>query len=1162
MQDKFQDKVSGDKILGDKILGDKIINIQVGGENAAEFLPSFLKNISSSIALDAEKQASDTLNSIFSEEINEALELRNDHNIHQAIEELKRLEKPHKWGKLSNTLRFRVKANLGICYLDIKDRNIGGDYLIESYSFDPENVNALAYVTLGYALKNNNEKFQHHFDLAKSKDPGNTIIYTALIQIKSYDPNISFDEIVSLIPDKLREESQITHNLGITALQLNNFDKALTWLEKTKNLLPTGNAKLYELQANIIAIRLENLYLKHQSSSKAQSIEKLHIETSKLINELLEVWNNIKERDDSQLKANYLFNLSFAHSLLQQNKEAYDYINQCVELEDTTESKIRLADLALKINKPLEALDVLQRIPPNEDNVTAEVSFMKGQVFLLQKEEDKALAEFFDILKTANVKIPEKLILNTYYLVIDILLAKNETGQKLDKLYHELSTKYSDHILTLITKAKIHIHKEEKQDAVTCLLEALEIANDENHQVGIPEIILLAEHFAKIKFYEDSIQLLENIVDANKYDLSTQLLLGSYYNGKQRLKAQDLCENLIENGIFHSNIIEVLALTYTDSGRYNKGIEVCTKYLEKNPSDALITLRLAIIYFHNEEYEKVKSTLNKIIKLDLLSFDARFQYADLCIKVKYYGKALEVAYQTRNDFYSDGDAHFNYFVLVTRIKDLSFLTIPNQVSLDTSIILGSIQGKNSVKYTIVNKNPQGRTEILVTSSTIQQLLGKKVGTQITISSSGFDKTYIIERILSKYQFAFLESQELLSEKFINEKFQSFQTPSKLNNPKEDLHFIYEQVDKQSKIKKLIDQKYSQGVFPIGTYAIVQKRSIIEAWNHLAANVNLGFKSSFLPYELQIILQSRYQIFTFSEIILDITSLLTFKALNQLHLLEKLPQQAITTKSTLKEIDAVLEQLEFAHEGMMSIGKENGKYVYQKFSKEQIDQETLYYTELKKWCEKNLQIKPSYLTIKGAVKTNLDEQIGKSFSDVISVAQQEQVLLLSGDNLLRDLAYNSFDVNSLSIPALFLVMANTGFVNEDEFVDLFATLFSLNYKNLAVTDKILFNALEKSKYNPNHYPFKEAVKGIKLVVHTQDAIAYVVNFLYQVYKSDDNILRYHRALITSRILQSLFQDCNSPKALEHKFKVNLDEKFMLLQPQKDEILKSLHYFILC
>ncbi len=1096
------------------------------------------------------KDQSERVSSEFAKEIDTAVKLIDTNNQRPALNILTEV-KENSWEKLNNLEKYRVLANMGICYLDLNNPKEASSNFIECIKYNPNDEKALSYAAIGYVLSNQDETAKETIEKVISINPENTNAQVAKI-ILNYNDR-SFTEIYTTIPEKLLSTQEIQYALGGFAYHKKDLKTSIEWYQKA---VDTATKHKADFQATLASTILESItnpiqYITGQIDSETRNRIRYSIEL------LSEAWEKVKESDLRSSRVWILTNRAVAKKFIGDFDGAFDDSIKAANIAENdchTLKNLMIISFELgRLDKSLETLDKIETICPASSDPGFNRNLFRANILIKKEEYKKSI----DLLKSIIDK-PETQgnILEAKGTLIHAYLANGDFKEAKD-LSNEIVEENPDKLSVYIDAAKVYESLNEDDQAVIYLRNAFEKVSQESDPIDIRD---LAFQFYEKGEFEETIDLLERITDTQLYSELSRVLIRAYYNIGETAKALELCSGLSKKYGPEAFTTEIVSAVYESIDNFPEAIKTCEDYLAIYPDDQRIKARLAILYSRIKDVKRLKHLLDGLDVLGTLPTNVVFNIAYLNISVGELRRGLDLAYSERRRSYNIGETHLHYISLVFKTNEISdFTEGVDVVTVNTAVTLKDEFDKTQT-YCIVDEiTLPTKEELLITDELGKLLIGKKVGDTISIERQiGSPQKFTIVSILSKYVHALHESIGLLDNKFVNvEGFRVIQG-GKTGDPKEDFKPLFDVLDKAEKQEQKLHDFYSKKKLPIGTLAQLRKQNPIKAWSSVVGNLEYGIHS-IGPNQNEI--QSAYKLLESGRgIVIELVSLLTLGITYNLNLLKPFPNKIAIARSTIDCIDELLKEYNnIGSDGFLTLGKIEGKYVKEHITSEEIRNRREQFEGLISWIDENCEVLPctEALSMNAAKKEEFDSLLGKPFIDSILIAKENDYIILAEEEPLRSFAKSEFQVIGCPVYTILSYCLNTGNIDVATFNTEVSKLISLNHMFLPVNSGILLKCAEIAEYK-NAFPFDLATKTLEGRISSEDSsIQLAVYFMFEL--SESSLLPNIRLNLILPVLYALFSERNVFTVFK-KLTVLIEHKFRFLPLQKDELHSIINDFV--
>lgn len=994
----------------------------------------------------------------FDKQIDFIISLRLKNNHKTAIILFQKL-KEENWENMSDREKYRIQANLGILYLDLGENEKAAEQFIDSLKYQPDDPSAIDYGILGYSLVGNDIEAELLIEKGLKIDPKNVGIYASLIRIKE---TLSVEEILSLIPAELHQETEIAFQIFRKYKNEHKFEDAITWGQTALDGCTEENSEMKAILASTILESIQNPFkvvtgqVSQESKNKATYAIKL----------FTQAWENVKNTELRIERVWYLINRGVTKTYLADFEGSYDDAKEASIISNDVFALRHLAVEAMRSGKQREAFETLQKLKAmvngNElfETKYFEAHFFQqfGQVDLaISKIENLLLENIDDVLK---FNILENL---TQYYTETSDLSK---AKKYNKLAFDLST---NSLSPLILKGKILLKENLKEQAIITFSNGLKKVNENTLEVDIYDLSL---QFDEVGMSKESILLLERISNPNTFSPTTKKLLELYYKYGEDSKLLKSCDNLIKVFGPISFISELKSYVLEKINDSRNAIATCQQYLSVYPKDQNIQIRLALIYSRLGDWSNIKAIVQSIDHVDRsLSLDLQFRLAFLCYSCGEKKKALEFAYETRRQFQEDVSAHEAFINLGLNISQGGDNPL-DPILVEDNCKVTITDSSTTVSYLIENRADLTRLkgEISLDSAEGKVLLGKRIGETVILGK--YDQKFIVHDIKHKYNAAMSESFKLIQTTFITQtNFRKF-TIGKTGDLLKDFKPIFENLDAVSSQNIKIEENYKLKILPLSTIAKIKNVNLISVWSAYTSDETLGVYTTINNTEIE---QAFKNFDNKIPLLFDLISLCTIAQLNFYEDIKLLNCDFYIAESTILAINHFLHELKSPSSiNSMMIGKKDGQYFRQITTSEEIKRHIDHYYTLLEWIKNNCEILPctAALKLNGHIKEKNDDLLGESTFDSILTAQDKNYVLYAEEEVIRTLAFQQYQLRGTATFIAILYLFSRKKIDHKTYLKLYIKLIKLNYTHLPIDSNILFEIAVKTKYKFN-YPLTAA-----------------------------------------------------------------------------------------
>ncbi len=765
-------------------------------------------------------------------EIDNAQDLLNKHQPHSALNQLEKL-KDRIWEGASAITKFRILTGMGTTQLALKKEQEGAKLILKAFQYNPEDETALSNRALAHFLLRETEMAEEYAKKTLKKNPTNINAYRTLIEISTDEETL--EEVIAKVPEYLRNSPQIAYAISNIAKQRGNLKEARKWREI---MVEHDQEDLPDYKAALASILIEQISQNRVAALTNQLDDPQQEQLRRAIELLTEAWNCVAHTESRNVCSDWIINRSTAYALLDESKKAMKDLDTFLEIDSSRSDLLRdRAILAYKESEFESALEFWEKILSNPEIPNAPILY--AVTLFTEKRFSEAISTLKNFLMTnPSPELQEEA--NRWLVRIYIDEERFEEAEQISTTMRESSP---ENILDLIEAARISKATGKHDEALSYLKEAYNYAQNSEEFLEIAE---LADQLYIHKLFKEASVLYEKIADPNSNSELTQWLLKSYYNAGEIGKALELCRNLREKCESPlENISKIEYEIYEEIGDLNKALAICKAYLSAFPDDTAMQMHLAYVHYRLNNFEEFDHLLDRSFDLKSLSLQSCFNLAYLYQIGSKPEKALEIMYEARRTYCSDEDAHLKYFGLFLHVeKQIGELLHPIQVQSGTAVHLDS---SGETRWYIIEKRDDAnrmRNELDAKESLAEKLLGKSINDEIVLRETPLGPdTGKITDIQSKYTYAFQEICREFSDRFpeAQDLWSIKLDDSDEIDDSEKFQPVLNLIDKQSEDLRQTAEIYKETPMPIGAFAKLIGRNVLDTWGFLMSEPDLGIR---------------------------------------------------------------------------------------------------------------------------------------------------------------------------------------------------------------------------------------------------------------------------------------------------------------------------------
>jgi len=1002
--------------------------------------------------LDALRQLSSDrdakVKSDFNDRIDEILAFRNKNQQRVALELFGKL-----WQKseadMSDKEKYRVFANMGICHLELFENEAASTYFILAETYQPDNIRAITYAALGYALVKNIVRAEEYIEKALNIEPNNTDAYSTMVIL--FKKELPFPELLQKIPEAIRQNPQVAFALSMAARELDNFHEAINWANVA---LENSEGDQVDLKANLGALILESIHNPFTIASSQSNQDTIN--KAKYIVQLYdESWAAIKDSDLKNSRGWWLLNRGAAKRIIGDREGAYEDMATACSHDASFHNYRQLALMAVEKNNLDKAWEIAEQLigmagdaPQRQD-----ILLFKAEIKAIKKEYAEADAI---IQALFGEDMDEKTESHVMELQLKIMI-HTERIDVAEKLTELMISNHPNRIMPYVFRARIKRSRPEPAPVTDDLEKALANVSDSSL---FEDMRQLAMEFRIEKSYARAVELMEKVTDVTVLSPVSEDLLKLYYEAGETKKLLNLCNRLIATYGPKHILTEHQVVTYQHLNDIPNAIKSCMDYLAIYPDDQRVISRLLLIYYKANDHENLKAYCSRIDKVDAqLPYNIQYKIALFFFLTGEKEKCYDAAYETRKQYFNTKHSHELFVGLLMGIgPQIEHPSDPTVAGLNAAVTV-ALEGK---LHTYVISSDQSKDllvdEIAESNPIAQKLLGKSPGDEVVFGNRYEDEAYRVTAILHRYNYAYIESMRLLDEHFLeNKSFKKFKIGD-TGNVQEDFKPLFDQLNKAVKQNEYLNNFMATGFATVGSLSTFKLINPVKVWGDLLPFNSPGIKTTNGFNEFRI---AHEKLNEGKGILFDVISLMTIGLLGLADLIDTLPNAKAVSQSTLDHINELIRDDQFFADGSSTFLPFEGTFILHEEPAEQIANRKNLLQTLHQWIIDKFEVLPCNEAKNMLLqdKQYLDNLIGESFAESLLTAKEKGYLIYAEEWNVRALGHTEYGLDGVYSFALFGYLSDRRVITAEKYQELVISLISLNYKMLPTDSAVIMRCFE-------------------------------------------------------------------------------------------------------
>ncbi|MGG5819365.1 PIN domain-containing protein [Falsiroseomonas sp. HW251] len=682
--------------------------------------------------------------------IKDAAELGNEGNARAALVLLNSIRQAE-WGTASPRSRHRILNALGFVHLALGSRPLAVQHLREASAADPGRPWSIAAFAFAEMLEDSNEAAFAHAKDALSADP--TLENAAVTLVHAAPDDLPLPDLLSTIPEALREKPQVLLALVDAARDRNDWDEALRLAENAYARDPddwrSQGSLASELLRPVLAIR-EIAVTKAVPHDLAGRFRR-GLDLAR------QAWNTVATNDYGARMPELALNLSGALMVQGDEDAARDVLHEALRLTpDNAEIHNRLSMILSGRGKLADALSHLESVPEDKREESFDVIrlhlLLGMRRYVEAREAASRLASELppgeDRDAAAGVALEAEIALGAGSETVVAALDAFPDAMPV----RSAALRFRDLPADLAERLRL--------DAERGLTRA----------TSARDIFAAAEVFRATGQPARAAEILApfTVPDRDTHALRTRL--ECLIEADSRREARELFESLSPSLHNLRRYVDFGVKIYDMVGLLTKARRLLQAYLEKTPDD----LRARIVWFglceRTAAMSKALDWLRSVPSAITGDADDLIVLARLIDRHLADLKCLTLGYRALRQGFDDPQIHLSYafgLFLMGRATKTAKLE-PETAGPDTAVVLAECDGPARIVRVIETElGPRiERNEVPPSDALASRLTGLRVGDEVTIASYPHgDVRYRIESIRSKYLHAHFDVLEHFRERF-------------------------------------------------------------------------------------------------------------------------------------------------------------------------------------------------------------------------------------------------------------------------------------------------------------------------------------------------------------------------------------------------------------
>lgn len=963
----------------------------------------------------------------------------------QIIDSLSRLTAQ---ANISTNLRFRIRAILGGCELELDDYQGATQIFEDALQYAPDSAKAIANVALAKLLQGDFEAARLFAEKALGMQGAAEQTSAAAVYVHAVASLRNFHGIDDLLNEAYLNNTDYLRAMGFIFLKAKDFSKAEDMYRRAI-AIDENDAYSLVMLAQVLTFR-ETEPLKGKVFASTLEDDALPTKLSES-EELLDRAISVFQKRDNRKRFHDALADRAGVRIARGNFKgaAIDCEKVLSEEPKHVVALYNRAHVAHEAGDFGSAIQLLSAIPETEWNYYGIWSLLV-KAFL----QEGRLQDAHDLLERVPDEFEESHLVGMFLVRSEVLL-EQEAFEALESLKSSILAAHPNHGLLLEAAAYIEHQQNHKDAALHYSIEAYQSMEGADRE---RLALRIASYYYDAHGFEEAIPYYEQVGKLLSSDNPSALrYLDTLYRAHHYAETFRVAQCLRAQGSRNPYVMETLAWINEQTGDLKNASATYTELTRLCPDDPKYLVAQASVDFRRGEIESVRAILRLLKNASINDAHDLFATAELLAFLGEKEDAIRLAHRARQIGFEKPENHLIYLQIFHYCSSADpDIFEAKEVAEDTAVLVQEVNGPK--RWIIIYGSlpaDRAKNEFSKDDPTAQSLLGHHSGDTVPIRQSQIENlSYTIEAIQSIYVRAYQDSIE------------NFGTWFPQDNSIFKMHFdgdptkLLTVVAGQSVHLDQIYQLYDKGYLTFSQFAALAGKNEIDLWGGLVGKPNCRLLASLGTAEeqqqhLKCAQESR-------QITLDLTALLTSWHLGILALLPKRFEKLYIPQSVFDAISIrIINMRMIGRDGLKFISFEDGHFGFHEISKESIELGVRKLEELRDFVIAHCEVvplepgtlpifddkKPGYLTDQSAFATLL-------------VAKQTKSNLYADDLRLRVIGATQMGILGFWTQPLLKSLADQKIITDQDSFEKFIQLITAHYYFTAINPDLLIYVLQK------------------------------------------------------------------------------------------------------
>jgi len=1049
-------------------------------------------------------------------QIDEAKDHLDRYNYELARHACQGLRRRH-WDQLSPRQRFRILSVLGAVNLAEGHFTEAAQAFIEAKEFQPDDPVALGNEARAYRLLDHAE---HAFELAaraKDRFPSSSLVLTVWLDVAP--PSTPFEELAAAVPPHLGGDADVLTILARRALMLRENARAEALARSATLAKPQWSYPWAVLGETIFRSALPEASVDYARMSTVASEARLQ-EADEACSKAIEL---AKTEKQAEIQAGTLLVRAEVRRGLGDESAADEDVIAAFSLDRAEPTVIReYARLKLRRGEPEDSVRLLRSALERDSRRDLR---MLLAIALSEQETPGKRAEARPIYESLWSDPDEtETSFKTHALEAALAdLVKDQSWEDGRSMLARLPK-------GAVSAAALAAFQARLEFAAGNLEKAAELASNSRdalaENASRDDLRLVATLLSELGRYGDAFPLWQRLVSAPDLGFDTSRLIDCALRLGEHETLLRTCEQLRAKGLYDKQLVHIEA-RIREPYDVEAAIALLQDYLTRFPDDRAVRLQLSDIGLRQDRSELVVSDPAGMPSAD----DVPHENWKLMVHVMKRGghleQALRFAYTLLRGNFEDPEAHRAYRAALMPTGPCPNLPVTVE-AVASGCAVAFIEDRTSLEeWRVIEDEYEPKAdlhEIGPDHFIAREALGKRVGQSFLLArGSVTSRTAKITQILNKYVYRYQDCMTNWQKRFPElpdiqaMRMEVHLDPTGQLQP--DLTDFFASFDRIVAQHDSIMEAYRSQPLPLHLLAGASGHCDFDEYIRIALDgaTNVRCCRGSAPEHIAAMVALRNA----TAVVLDLSAIATLALLDALDSLAVFPCSILVSELTLAELKRSGEEPSCGRGEMGSLGKQAGRYVFEKQTSESLEQHrTLVQTIVDKVqahcavvaCAELASVPPNK-------REPLIKLIGMHSAQSVLLATVPGRVLWTDDFVVSMLAATEFQVNRIWTRAAFELQARSGRIEQEMLSDITAKLIGWRYYFTTPNPSSLVRAASLARWNPGSWPLRQAIDQISdETISMRDTlvltIAFVVKYANEVALPED------RDALTVALLESL------------------------------------------